>query len=317
MDDEKVDKICKLASNVKIYYSSKLERSSDNDFIPIAVKQDTYQIPDNVIMTNRHYTIFGNVTSNIFRTTDKFQEEILEAFNTKLEDVTPKIVRSIDNEEYNKLGNSINNSSKPKWDNSTSLFLKKLNNNYGIKVNQYIPQKANGKLSSKDQRTIFNELLNKGIIWFTSSFTVKQLSQEELNIINNSPDNKNTSLYEFMNSSNNLITYQFGDESVTIDKNTGEISYKKDSLDTDEQNKQIIKDALSDEENPLTKVLIAYFETSYEELKNQFLSSDKKFDDNSFQIEALNDINKESLKQYLNEETINNGLKYINNITWC
>ena len=192
-----------------------------------------------------------------------------------------------------------------------------MDNNYGIKVNQYIP-KANGKLSSKDQKTIFNELLNKGIIWFTSSFTIEQLSQKEINVINNSSNNKNTSLYEFMNSSNNLITYQFGDESVTIDKNTGEISYKKDSLNTDEQNKQIIKNALSDEENPLTKVLIAYFDISYEELKNTFLSSDKEFDDNSFQIkEALNDIDKESLKQYLDEETINNGLKYINNITWC
>ena len=121
-----------------------------------------------------------------------------------------------------------------------------------------------------------------------------------------------------MNSSNNLITYQFGDESVTIDKNTSKISYKKDSLNTDEQNKQIIKNALSDKENPLTKVLITYFDISYEELKNTFLSSDKEFDDNSFQIkEALNDIDKESLKQYLDEETINNGLKYINNITWC
>ena len=121
-----------------------------------------------------------------------------------------------------------------------------------------------------------------------------------------------------MNSSNNLITYQFGDESVTIDKNTGEISYKKNSLNTDEQNKQIIKDALSDEENPLTKILIAYFETSYEELKNQFLSSDKAFDDNLFQIkDALKDIDKESLTQYLDEETIDKGLKYSNNITWC
>ena len=318
IDDEKVDKICKLASNVKIYYSSKLERSSDNDFIPIAVKQNTYQIPDNVIMANRNYTIFGNVASNTFRTTDKFQEEILGAFDKKLEDVTSNIVRSTDNEEYNKLGNSINNPSKPKWDNSTSLFLKNINNNYGIKVNQYIPQKVDGKLSSKDQETIFNDLLNKGIIWFTSSFTVKQLSQEEINVINNSPDSKNTSLYEFMNSSNNLITYQFGDESVTIDKNTGEISYKKDSLNTDEQNKQIIKDALSDEENPLTKILIAYFNTSYEELKNQFLSSDKAFDDNLFQIkDALKDIDKESLTQYLDEETIDKGLKYSNNITWC
>ena len=73
----------------------------------------------------------------------------MKAFATKLEDVTSNIVRSTDNVEYNKLGNPINNSSKPKWDNSTSLFLKKLNNNYGIKVNQYIPE-ANGKLSSKD-----------------------------------------------------------------------------------------------------------------------------------------------------------------------
>ena len=79
-----------------------------------------------------------------------------------------------------------------------------MDNNYGIKVNQYIPE-ANGKLSSKDQKTIFNELLNRGIIWFTSSFTVKQLSQKEINIINNSPNNKNTSLYEFMNSNINFV----------------------------------------------------------------------------------------------------------------
>ena len=324
MDDEKVDKICKLASNVKIYYSSKLERSSDNDFIPIAVKQGTYQIPDNVTMTNRHYTIFGNVASNSFRTTDKFQEEILEAFDTKLHEVagTNGIINSTDDNNYrNIIGKSTPPPPKPTWNSSTSIFLKNIKNNYGIDTRKYNPQN-DGNLSTIDKEDLFNKLWDKGYIWFTQSSKVIQLTPEYVDIINESiKNNGSTPLYEFINSSNNLFTYQFGEESVTIDKNNGTILYNKDSLNTDEQNKQIIKDALSDIDNPLHKLVIIY--GASEEDINTILSD---FDNQGYQIkEILNDVNKEAIinsvadntdKISLNK-TIDEGLDYKQYITWC
>lgn len=231
MDDAKVDSICRLASNVKIYYSSKLERSSDNDFIPIAVKQNTYQIPDNVIMTNRNYTIFGNVSSNTFRTTDIFQENIIDAFDNKLYEVTGThgIINSTDDSNYKELGNSNHLSQKPTWKSGISQFLNDLNQQYGIDIKKYIPKKTDDDLSNTDKKQLFNDLLNKGYIWFTQSQKVIQLTPEYVNIINESiKNNGNTPLYEFINSSDNLITYQSGDKSVIIDKNNNTISYKKD-----------------------------------------------------------------------------------------
>ena len=74
---------------------------------------------------------------------------------------------------------------------------------------------------------------------------LKKLDDDQKRVISRAIQNGDKSVYDFLKSSINSITYEVGDESVTIDKTDNSISYTKQSTGqlTD-------KDILNDLQNP-------------------------------------------------------------------
>ena len=247
-DNDKINKLSDLInkSNIKIYYSSKLARNSNNgNFIEINTKQNSYEVPDNVSIANKSYTIYGDVASNSYRTTKKFLDDFFDDnLNNFTDGSSSNIVYARDNTYYlNSLG--VKSQTTPTFNKETQDFLNNIKSKYNIDINQYKPT-TEGNLSDVAKNDIFNKLLNdNNIIWFMDSNEMKKLDDDQKRVISGAIQNGNKSVYDFLKSNINSITYEVGDESVTIDKTDNSISYTKQSTGqlTD-------KDILNDLQNP-------------------------------------------------------------------
>lgn len=297
-DDKKIDKLSDLIdkSNIKIYYSSKLARNSNNgNFMEINTKQKSYEVPDNVSIANKSYTIYGDVASNSYRTTKKFLDDF---FDDNLNNFTDgnrhNIVFARDNTYYlDSLG--VKSQTTSTFNKETQNFLNNIKSNYNIDINQYKPT-TEGNLSDVAKKDIFNKLLNdNNIIWFMDSNELKKLDDDQKRVINEATQNGNKSVYDFLKSSINSITYEVEDESVTIDKTDNSISYTKQSTGqlTDEQ---VLAEA-KNSKSPLHQLLVALLrrDEGEEEEDIQYYTTIEV-------IEALQDASEDAIKQYFTPE---------------
>lgn len=269
-DDQKIDKLSDLIeqSNIKIYYSSKLAKNSNNgNFMEINTKPKSYEVPENVQIANTNYTIYGDVASNSYITTEDFLNNFFERNQKNFTDGNrSNIVFAEDNISYIKsLG--IKSQTVPTFNVETQNFLNNIKSKYNIDISKYIPD-SNGTLSEAAIKDIFNILLNNNnVVWFMDSNKLTELDANQKNIINKAIQNGNISIYDFLMSSDNSITYEVNDESVTIDKSDNSISYIKQS--TGELTDTDILNALKDPKNILYQIMtnLGYSPEEIEELQ--------------------------------------------------
>ena len=271
-DDQKIDKLSNLIeqSNIKIYYSSKLAKNSNNgNFMEINTKPKSYEVPENVHIANKNYTIYGTVASNSYRTTKDFLKEFFKRNQENFHDGThSNIVFADDNTPYlESLG--VKSQTTPTFNMETQNFLNNIKSKYGIDK-KYTPD-SNSNLSETDKKDIFNILLNNhNVVWFMNSNKLIELDDNQKNVINVAVQNGDIPIQDFfLKSSDNSITYEVNNESVIIDKSDNSITYTKQP--TGELTDADILNALKDPNSILYQIMtnLGY---SSEDIKNIQLS---------------------------------------------